>query len=227
MLNKMKSIVVEMEGLDGSGKTTALKTLSSLLRDRGYRVLETREVGSPLIEHCAKLRKIVLDPSIQMDKRAMEFIFAAMRLENQRVYEEASDKFDFILSDRGLMSHFAYTASSIDAKFVDDFYLKFLMQHTYYPDAIVYLNINLDVAKARRANRGEALDSVESMGDKFFATVKKDFAYYLDMIEYDQPEIQIHDINANKTLAGVNEQLFFVAEELIRQRNLKQVGPHD
>ena len=37
-----------LEGVDGCGKTTHCKKLAEYLRAKGFRVLETKEPGSPL-----------------------------------------------------------------------------------------------------------------------------------------------------------------------------------
>jgi hypothetical protein len=42
------------------------------LQERGNRVTETREVGSPLIPVCVKMRETVLDPNSGMTGAEME-----------------------------------------------------------------------------------------------------------------------------------------------------------
>ena len=40
-------IKIEIEAIDGAGKTTALKYIAEKLRSKGLVVVETREVGAP------------------------------------------------------------------------------------------------------------------------------------------------------------------------------------
>ena len=68
----MSAKIIEVEGTDGAGKTTALKYLIEKLRASGKTVLETREVGSPLIPVCVKLREIVLAPEAVEDFRKLK-----------------------------------------------------------------------------------------------------------------------------------------------------------
>lgn len=52
-------VFITLEGIEGSGKTTQLARLSKYLREKGYRVVETREPGgTPLAE---QIRAVMLD----------------------------------------------------------------------------------------------------------------------------------------------------------------------
>ena len=77
-------IKIEIEGTDGAGKTTGLKYLIEKAQSLGLSVVETREVGNPHIPTCTKLRELVLDPKSELDGKSMEFIFSAMRVENDK-----------------------------------------------------------------------------------------------------------------------------------------------
>ena len=43
MEHNKKGILIAIEGIDGTGKSTQLKLLASYLRERGCEVVETRE----------------------------------------------------------------------------------------------------------------------------------------------------------------------------------------
>ena len=88
---------IEVEGTDGAGKTTALKYLLDKLQQNNKRVLETRDVGCPHIPACVKLREIVLDPNSNLSGETMEFIFAGMRLENDKFYKSVAENYDFCI----------------------------------------------------------------------------------------------------------------------------------
>ena len=91
------AIKIEVEGTDGAGKSTALKYLVEKFQASNKKVLETREVGSPLIPINVKLRQTVLDPESNLSGEAMELIFAAMRFENDRFYNKVQSDYDFIV----------------------------------------------------------------------------------------------------------------------------------
>ena len=77
-------IKLEFEGTDGAGKTTGLKYFIEQAQKRGLSVVETREVGNPNVPICVKLREIVLSKDSGLSGEAMEFVFAAMRFENDK-----------------------------------------------------------------------------------------------------------------------------------------------
>lgn len=171
--------VIEIEGLDGSGKSTSVSYIKDKLEQYGYKVLLTREVGSKLIPTCLQLREIVLNPNISLDGKSMEFIFAAMRIENQRYYDSVKDQYDFILSDRGWLSHLAYTDHNVDKDFTETFYKDVVAKHTTPPDYVVYLDIDPSVAARRRNVRGEVEDAIEQKGVDFQRKVGDSFKIHL------------------------------------------------
>ena len=51
-------ILITFEGIEGSGKTTQLRRLATLLRQDGYRVVETREPGGTSVAE--RIREVLL-----------------------------------------------------------------------------------------------------------------------------------------------------------------------
>lgn len=209
----MKSVRIDLEGIDGSGKTTALKYLLKKLQQHDKRVLSTQEVGSPHIRPCTELRKIVLNPEFQLYGESMEFIFAAMHLENDGFYKSVENKYDYVLSDRGWFSHLAYTDHNVSEEFTQKFYLDFFSSMASLPDVVVYLKVDSSLSEARRKARNEALDAIEIKGSKYQESVGKSFEKYLNM--YSNLDIMI--IDAAQDIAGVEGQLDGVVEKLLNR----------
>jgi len=204
----MKAKVIEVEGTDGAGKTTALKYLIESLRAAGKTVLETREVGNPNLPVCVKLREIVLDPESGLEGTAMEFIFAAMRIQNQKFYKQVGDQYDYIVSDRGWLSHLAYTDHNVSQQFTDDFYYNVVQPLTEYPNVIAYLSVNTETALKRRVRRGEKMDVIEMKGVEFQEKVRKSFDIHRMMLENEtQGDVKIVEVDANQTVEGVRAQI--------------------
>ncbi|HEY8366448.1 MAG TPA: dTMP kinase, partial [Bacteroidia bacterium] len=200
----MQVKTIEIEGLDGSGKTTSSTYVKDKLEQYGYKVLLTREVGSDHIPVCLQLRELVLNPNITMDGKAMEFIFAAMRIENQRFYESVKDQYDFVLSDRGWLSHLAYTDHNVSKEFTKEFYKNVVAKYTKAPDFVIYLEIDPMVAAKRRNVRGEVEDAIENKGVQFQEKVGDSFRTYL--IEGSaKDEFDFYKIDAEKDVPGVRE----------------------
>lgn len=206
--------VIEIEGCDGSGKTTGLEYLVAQLRAKGKKVLETREVGNPHIPLCIELRKLVLSPDSGLSGTSMELIFSAMRIENQKYYASVSDQYDFIVSDRGWMSHLAYTDHNVSEEFTDKFYLGVIDEITTKPNMILYFNVNTGTALKRRIKRGTGMDVIEMKGVEYQEKVRDSFSARLSDLSYQSPETIIMQIDANETIEGVRKQLDGVVDEL-------------
>jgi dTMP kinase len=207
----MSAKVIEFEGIDGSGKTTAYSYFIGRLRDKGLKVLDTREVGNPHLPVCVELRKLVLNPTSKLDGISMEFIFAAMRIENQKFYETVKNDYDYIVSDRGLLSHLAYTDHNVNAYFTEDFYRGVVMPLTRNPDLVLFLEIDPETALKRRNARNGFVDVIEAKGPEFQRKVYSSFMKYIRKLESSEYLRSIF-IDANGTIEEVQKKLDFVIE---------------
>lgn len=202
---------VEIEGTDGAGKTTGLKYLIEKLEQAGQKVLETREVGSPLIPVNVELRKLILDPNSNMSGKAMELVFAAMRLENDRHYKAVGDQYDFIVSDRGWFSHLAYTDHNESEEFTKKLYMDFLQDMTDLPDVVIYFAVDGETALARRIRRGEEADVIELKGPEFQEKVRSSFEKYMSQND----KVQYIRIDATQSLENVKKQIDSAVNSLL------------
>lgn len=208
--------LIEFSGTDGAGKTTALKYMINKLKDRGLKVLETREVGNPNIEVCVKLRQLVLDPDSGLDGAEMEMIFSAMRLRNHRMYKELDAEYDFIVSDRGYLDHLAYTDQNVNENFTDKLYYDFVGPLTRMPDTVVYLDVNTDTALKRRVKRGEGMDAIEMKGIEFQDRVRKSFNTHIELSDLQRLDIKL--VDANQSVTGVENQIDNIITLLLEKK---------
>jgi thymidylate kinase len=141
-----------------------------------------------------ELRKIILDPTLNMSGAAMEFVFAAMRLETHRYYESVADQYDIIVSDRGWWSHIAYTTHNVSAEFVDRFYNDLVGTMTQKEDLIVYMSISQETARQRRVKRGLAVDAIEAKGEGYLNKVIDTFN---DLVANDPIRHEVVDANGS------------------------------
>jgi len=106
-------ILITFEGVEGSGKTTQLRRLATLLRQDGYRVVETREPGGTAIAE--RIREVLLGspgrhPVPEPLTAACEahLILAARSQHVTHVIEPALQTGSVVLCDRFSDSTFAY-----------------------------------------------------------------------------------------------------------------------
>jgi len=204
---------IEFEGTDGAGKTTGLKYFIEKARAKGLTVVETREVGNPNVPICVKLRETVLDPNSGLSGEAMELIFSAMRFENDRWLNkllESPNAPDFVVSDRGWLSHLAYTDHNVNEQFTDMLYNKLMQEHTSLPGVVIYFRVSTETALKRRTSRGTS-DVIEAKGVKFQEAVRGSFEKY--MADY-KDSFEIFEVDANDTIEGVRRQLDAILDTL-------------
>ncbi|MGI9108269.1 MAG: dTMP kinase [Pyrinomonadaceae bacterium] len=103
----MTGTFITFEGIDGSGKSTQLRMLASVLRLRGLDVAQTREPGGTPLG--ARLRDALLDAQEQVDPLAELLLYAADRAQHVRaLLRPALAAGRIILSDRYADATLAY-----------------------------------------------------------------------------------------------------------------------
>lgn len=204
---------IDFCGTDGTGKSTAYEAFCDTLEATGARVLRTREVGNPHIKVCSRLREIILDPTNNMDGRAMELVFSAMRIENKRFYDSVKDCYDYIVSDRGWLCHLAYTDHNVNPDFTERLYLEMIEPISYLPDRVYLFQVNAEEAARRRNNRGEVVDAIELKGDIFQARVAESYRKWANIYRDD---IDIRTIDTSGSRESVAKQLIGEAIGLLR-----------
>lgn len=184
-MKKRKAKYICFEGTEGSGKSTHTAKLVKYLQDKGFKVLQTKEPGTPLAPLTMELRGIMLDAKHepQMTVAAREFISQAIRsIHIEKVILPALEEYDFIIQDRGILSGIAYghacgnshlflaqLASEVCRSFQGDW-------HELY-DKVVYLKNDAakGLALAKQTKQEFAAgDAIEARGDEFMVRVAKD-----------------------------------------------------
>jgi len=106
-------VLITLEGVEGSGKTTQLRRLGTLLRQDGFRVVETREPGGTAIAE--RIREVLLSTTgKQRDTETLtavceaHLILAARSQHVTHVIEPALRAGSIVLCDRFADSTFAY-----------------------------------------------------------------------------------------------------------------------
>jgi len=98
---------ITFEGIDGSGKSTQLRLISSFLRMNGCDVLLTREPGGTPVG--LRLRAALLDAQEEVDPLTELLVFAADRAQHvRRVLRPSLESGRVVLSDRYADATVAY-----------------------------------------------------------------------------------------------------------------------
>ena len=176
----MRRLLLTLEGIEGSGKTTQAQRLKAFLDSSGIPAILTREPGgSPLAE---RIREMVLTPGEEpLEPPAELLLFLAARAQHvRRVIGPALERGDVVVCDRFTDATLAYQGGgrSIPHEFLRSLNLwatgEISPTRTYLID--IPVDVGLTRAKGRRKRR--APDRFESEGAAFFEAVRK---RYLEM----------------------------------------------
>lgn len=166
---------ITLEGGEGAGKSTNLAFVADWLRQRGIKVITTREPGgTPLAE---QIRSLLLEVREEPVAAVSELLlmFSARAQHLARVIEPALARGDWVLCDRFTDATYAYQGGGrgVDAMLIKT--LEELVQADLQPDLTLYLDIDPALAEARM--EGRARDRFEREQAAFFARVR---AVYLE-----------------------------------------------
>ena len=197
--NMTRAFHVCFEGTEGCYKTTNSKALADALRETGNRVLETKEPGSSHLPLTMLLRGIMLDSQYEkeMTRQARELISQAIRsIHITRLLVPASETYDYIIQDRGLLSGIAYGVACGNHKQEIDGLLDFIYDGEIKDyDLIIYLqgDAETDLMRAVAAKQEfEAGDAMEGRGLSFIKEVEQ---YFYDLIKDRNNVIVINVVN--------------------------------
>ncbi|HLL70885.1 MAG TPA: dTMP kinase [Pyrinomonadaceae bacterium] len=159
----MTGAFITFEGIDGSGKSTQVRMLASVLRLRGMNVLQTREPGGTPLG--ARLREALLDAQEQVDPLAELLLYAADRAQHVRAQLlPALAEGRVVLSDRYADATVAYQGAGrgFEPSLVDEVIA--LATGGLKPD--LTLLFDLSVAESCERSRNRTGGSAEPCGDR-------------------------------------------------------------
>ena len=160
---------VTFEGPEGAGKSTALRAVATGLRERGRKVLETREPGSGEVGKA--IREILLHGG-DLEPRAELLLFLADRAQHvARVVRPALARGEIVLCDRHADSTFVYqgVARGLEPGFVragNAFATGGLV-----PDLTVLFDLPAEIGLARLQNP----DRMDALPLEFHRRVRQGF----------------------------------------------------
>lgn len=206
-----------LEGLEGTSKSTQTKQLAEYLRNKGYKVLETREPGVPLAPLTMTLRGIMLDKQYddQLTVSAREMISQAIRsIHMEKVVGPALEQYDFIIQDRGLLSGFAYgLACGNEENLLWQLAGAATGRHYRQDilgvyDNIIMLRLDTQEGLNRASTKKEfaAGDAIEAKGVSFMDKVKDNFEYFLNTFPLSDNRVTEVDITG-KTIPEVTQEI--------------------
>ncbi|HHF3107096.1 dTMP kinase [Vibrio diabolicus] len=198
----MKANFIVVEGLEGAGKSTAIKTVLDTLKAAGIEnIVNTREPGgTPLAEKMRALVKEEHEGEELKDMTELLLLYAARVQLVENVIKPALANGQWVVGDRHDMSSQAYQGGGrqIDASLMKN--LRDTTLGDFKPAFTLYMDIDPRVGLERARGRGE-LDRIEKMDISFFERTRE---RYLEIAHAD-PSIII--INAEQAIEDVSRDI--------------------
>ena len=199
-----RGILIAVEGIDGTGKSTQLKLLAGHLRGMGCRVVETRE---PTDGPCGlKIRELYINRAAFTPEEELDLFIEDRRQHVRDVIEPALDKGSIVVTDRYYLSTAAYQgAVGMDP-------VEIFARNTFAPepDLALLLTMPPEVSKLRiRELRGEVQNDFEQ--EEQLQRVAELFASFRHPF--------IRRINAEAPLEAVAGQIRHIVDRLLQDKN--------
>ena len=165
-------MLLSLDGLDGSGKSTQLVRLAEQLRAEGRTVTTCVDPGGTDLG--AKVREILLfGRQTLMSLRAEALLFMASRAELvERVIAPALARGEIVLSDRYLLANVVYQGHAGGLDPAELWQLGGFSTAGVEPDLTLILDVPVAVARSRQQ---PTRDRMESRDDWYFQRVRDGF----------------------------------------------------
>jgi dTMP kinase len=165
-----------LEGIEGVGKSTQLKRLSTALDEHGVAHMVTREPGgTPLAE---RIRELVLTAGAERlpDMGELLLMFAARAVHLANFIEPHLAAGRWVICDRFTDATYAYQGAGRGMAEDGIRQLETLVQKKLRPDLTLLIDlpvrVGLERARARRAPKGDEADRFERERAEFFERVR-------------------------------------------------------
>ena len=194
-----KFIVVE--GMEGAGKSSAIKVIEQVLAEHNINFINTREPGgTPLAESLREIVKSVAHQEKLTNETELLLMYASRsQLLENRIFP-ALKSGQWVIGDRHDLSSRAYQGGG---RGVDEELINTIAQVTlkgFKPDLTLYLDILPEIGLSRASARG-ALDRIELEQFEFFQRVHQK---YCQLASADE---SIVTVDASQTMEEVHTDI--------------------
>lgn len=192
--HKRPGLFITFEGIDGAGKSTQLKLLSTRLREQGKTVLETAEPGGTAIG--MQIRRILLDASNpELSAMTELLLLFACRAQNlEEAILPALDQGLIVLCDRFTDSTIAYQSAGRGLPIDTVLAIDRIACDGLTPHLTLYLDIDvqtaLERARARNLEDDAPATRIEEQTAEFHTRVRD---AYLDLAATQTERIRLVD----------------------------------
>ena len=212
---------ITFEGIEGSGKTTQIQRIHTLLVEQGYDVIVTREPGSSDIGN--QIRSILLDSKNKgLDSLAELFLYMADRAQHlNETIKPALAAGKIILCDRYYDATLAYQgyARGLDIQLITK--LHQLAFSEVKPDLTFLLDLPVEIGLTRawqQIENGQRTGKETRFEEEALAFHTKVRSGYLTLAAKESQRFKIIDASAPQE--HVEQEMIVIIKSLINRGNL-------
>ena len=205
----MKAKFITLEGIEGSGKTSSLKSITDLLDKKNISYVVTREPGGSSIGK--ELRAILLDPETEISPEVELMLMLSDRKDHvEKIILPNLEKGNWVVSDRFMDSSIAYQGGGRQLG------KKLIISVAEYlnlpqPDLTLLFDLPVEISLSRVKARGE-LDRFEKEELEFHKRIRNT---YLDLAKNNSNRIKI--IDSSKKIESMLNNVKQAIEKLFNE----------
>lgn len=190
-------MLINFEGIDGSGKSTQLTRTVAWLKSLNFDVLLTREPGGTAAGE--RIRDLLLDPSSHLCGRAEYLLYSASRaqLVEETLLPHLRKPRAIALVDRFADSSTVYQGRGRELGIEEIEAVNMFVTGNLMPDLTLYLDVDYETSIARRQATGAAPDRLEQNPREFFEAVRQG---YLELCHRHPQRMKKIDARANEDI---------------------------
>jgi dTMP kinase len=162
-------MLIVLEGVEGSGKTTQAKLLGEWIERRGLTALVTREPGGTILGE--EIRRLVLHAGDVPARSEVLLVLAARAAHLELEVRPALQAGKIVVADRYELSTLAYQGYGRGLQVEQVRQLNAFATDGLRPDITIVLDVQLAVGARRRAASRPGEDRIERAGDAFHQRV--------------------------------------------------------
>ncbi len=207
---------IVLEGVGGSGKTTQIEIISSWLKEKGYKVVTTREPGG--IEAAEKIRDLIFrlrDKKLIGPEGQMVLFFAARYLWVEDVVKPALVAGKIVLTDRCHTSTAAYQGYAEGGSLDQIEGISSVVMADVFPDAVILLDVSPSVSIKRRQNNTEG-DPFDKEGENY---LKKLVDGYRKMAKEGWGNLKWYIVDGERSIGEVTVGIKEILEKILDEKN--------
>ena len=202
----MEAKFITLEGIEGSGKTSSIKSINALLEQKKIDYINTREPGESSIGE--ELREILLDPNTDISSEVELLLMLADRRDHvEKTILPNLLNNTWVISDRFMDSSIAYQGGGrqLNLNMIDSLAIYLDLPQ---PDLTLLFDLPVEVSLERTKKRGE-LDRFEKEEIEFHKRIRE---AYLELAK-DHPD-RIKVIDGSQDLEKVQAKVVRTIKKL-------------